>query len=156
MKSVKSNYIYGTAAKKLEYSDDKKNSNILKSEKRSISNYNKLFGVTVLGFVFILFMVIMQRYAKITEINYLYNTKIEKYNDLKNENEKTVIDSEKDIDLGKIKILAEEMGLQMPENNQRIHIMVPKKDFLKVSEDYKKKQSIIKSSFAALFGIDLE
>jgi hypothetical protein len=150
----KNSYIHGNTAKKLEYDLGEKRSEVEKVIKKSKNNYNKLFGVTVLAFVFILVMIIMQRYAEITVMNYEYNEKIESYNELKNENDKIKIDLEKNIDLGEIKLLAEEMGFQEAENDQIVQIVVPKKDFIEISDEYKDKSSILSSSFASLFGID--
>lgn len=138
------NYVYGSTARKLEtpakpiydvYEENK----VLKEKKKARKN-NKVRLKTV-GYVMVIFsccLLMMYRYALITELNYNIS-KLEKiYNEKVNENSRLKIAIEEDTDLDRIKQLAEEkLGMQKPDRYQIVYINVPKSDFTTVSGTYK-------------------
>lgn len=85
------------------------------------------FGLTSKTFiVFLIGLLILFRYASITEINYKVNETTQKYNDLKNQNDRLGVDIAKSVNLQEIRRISEEkLGMQKPGSYQIIHISVP-------------------------------
>ena len=138
-----SNYVYGTAAEKIEY-DVYEHNEVLKEKKRMRNNakakWKGVFGIMI---IFSLCFVLMYRYALITEMS-LTATKSEKeYNEIKNENSRLRVEIEKQTDIDTIKKIAEEkLDMHKPEKNQIVYIYVPKNDYTVVSEDYETKEEL--------------
>ncbi|MCX7746960.1 MAG: cell division protein FtsL [Clostridia bacterium] len=150
MKHTKQTYVYGTAAKKIQY-DVYEENRVLK-EKRLRKRNNKAKVRTVLSILvaFVLGAVVVYRYALITEQNYNLSKLTKNYESLKNENLRYLVDIEKDTDLANIKEIAESrLGMQNPDKYQIVHMKVPKSDYTRVSDTYmnaqKQKNGIIAS-----------
>jgi cell division protein FtsL len=144
-------YIYGTAAKKIEY-DVYEENKVLKRKKQAKSNY-KVQVKTVLCVVaiFAASLVLMYRYAVITDLNYRINDTYKKYNDLRNENSRLSVEIGKDMSLSKVKEVAENrLGMQKPNKYQIVHVRVPKKDVTIVAENYKDYKDVTANTGGAL------
>jgi cell division protein FtsL len=145
-------YVYGSTAQKLEYNVYEENE-LLKAKKRFKSNSKiKRKAVLIVAVIFAACIVIMYRYALITEMNYNISNMEKTYNELRNENSRLKISIEKDMDLERVrKIAAEKLEMQEPDRYQVVHIYVPKNDFTTVAEDYRKdKQNTSDNMFAVL------
>jgi len=132
------NYVYGTAAEKLEYNVYEENK-VLKAKKQAKSSSKvKLRAVCFVLVIFASCLVLMYRFALITELNYNINKLEKEYNLIRNENSRLKLAIEKDMDLNKVKKIAEErLGMQKPDKYQMVYINVPKNDYTKVAESYK-------------------
>jgi len=131
-------YVYGTAAKKIEY-DVYEHNEVLKTKKKVRSNNKaKVKIVFMLMVVFCMFFLMMYRYAVITELNYDIARADGNYNKLKENNARLLVEIEKETDLRKIKEIAEEkLNMQKPDKFQTVYISVPKNDFTVVADAYK-------------------
>lgn len=132
------NYVYGSTAQKLEY-DVYEENKLLKAKKQFKSNSKiKRKAVLIVMVIFAACLVIMYRYALITEMNYNIAKMEKSYNELRNENSRLKLSIEKDMDLERVrKIAVEKLEMQEPDRYQVVHIYVPKNDFTIVAEDYK-------------------
>lgn len=103
---------------------------ILKEIKIKRHNRRIKFGLVAKTIVvFIIGLLILYRYASITEINYKVNSKMKEYNNLKNENDRLSVDIAKSVNLQEIRRIAEErLEMQKPGSYQIIHISVPPVD----------------------------
>jgi len=131
-------YVYGTAARKIEY-DVYEHNEVLKTKKKVRSNNKaKAKIVFMLMVVFCMFFLIMYRYALITELNYDIAKADSDYNKIKENNARLLVEIEKETDLRKIKEIAEEkLNMQKPDKFQTVYISVPKNDFTVVADAYK-------------------
>lgn len=149
---TKDDYVYGAAAKKLEYNVYEENK-VLKAKKKQKSNGRlkmKVIGLVILAFSFAI--VIMLRYAVITELSYKIDKYNTVYNTLKDNNTKKVIDIQSMVDLGNIKKIAEDrLGMQKPDKFQIVYVKVPRTDFTDVSVDNKNEKQIDSSIFNSLY-----
>ncbi|MCX7921313.1 MAG: cell division protein FtsL [Clostridia bacterium] len=129
-------YVYGTAAEKIEYNVYEENV-VLKKKKQQRSNTKAKFKM--IGYILTAFAVcfiIMLRYALITDINYEISQMNKKYNDLRNDNSRLKVALEKEVDLHKVRDVAEtKLGMHKPDKYQVVYIKVPKSDFTKVAEE---------------------
>ncbi|HHV98115.1 MAG TPA: cell division protein FtsL [Clostridiaceae bacterium] len=147
-----SNYVYGTAAEKIEY-DVYEHNQVLKEKKIRRNNakikWKAVFGILV---VFSLCLVLMYRYALITEMSLTAIRSEKEYNEIKNKNSRLRVEIEKQTDINTImKIAEEKLNMQKPEKNQIVYIYVPKNDYTVVSEDYENKEETLnKGMLAAL------
>lgn len=132
------NYVYGTAAEKLEYNVYEENK-VLKAKKQAKSNNKiKLKAVCFVLVIFASCLVLMYRYALITELNYNISKLEKEYNEIRNQNSRLKLAIEKDMDLNKVREIAEKrLGMQKPDRYQMVYINVPKNDCTKVAESYK-------------------
>ena len=132
------NYVYGTAAEKLEYNVYEENK-VLKAKKKARSDgKTKLKVVCVILFMFSCCLVLMYRYALITELNYSVNKLDKVYNELRNDNSRLRMAIDNANDLENIRKVAEErLGMQKPDRYQIVYINVPKSDFTLVADTYK-------------------
>lgn len=132
-------YVYGTAAKKLEY-DVYENNKVLKAKKQQRNNNKvKLRMVFNLVFVFSLVFAMMYRYALITEMNYEIDKLNVQYNKIRDENSRLKLEIEKTMNLASIEKIAEEkLGMQKPDKNQIVYVSVPKNDYTIASDTYGK------------------
>jgi cell division protein FtsL len=128
-------YIYGATAEKLEY-DVYEENKVLKAKKtEKTQNKVKLKMVFNILIVFVLIFSVMYRYALITELNYKINKTNISYNEIKNENSRLKVDVEKQMDLQKIKEIAEKkLGMQKPDKYQIEYVNVPKSDYTRVAD----------------------
>jgi len=146
-------YVYGSTAEKLEYNVYEENE-VLKSKKRYKSYKKaKLKTVAAILFIFAVCMLVMYRYALITELNYNFSKLEKKYNELRNENSTLEVAIENETDLSRIRETAEKkLNMQKPDRSQMVFVRIPKTDCTIVADTYKsdKKSNTGDSMFAML------
>lgn len=123
-------YIQGSAARQLQY--DIYEQNTVLKEKKRYKNNRKVKSRLVLSIVlvFIAGLVVMYRFAVITQLGYDANRREQQYNSLRNENAMLRVQIETGTDLTEIKERAEtELGMQKPDSNQIVYIKVPRNDY---------------------------
>jgi len=134
----RNNYVYGTAAEKIEY-DVYEHNEVLKEKKKYRAN--RLIKVKMVVGILLLFslgLIVMYRYALIAEINSKISSKEKQYEELKNENSRLKVAIENETNLSKITQVAQnELGMQKPDKYQIVYIEVPKTSFTVTSEQYK-------------------
>ena len=134
----RNNYVYGTAAEKIEY-DVYEHNEVLKEKKKYRAN--RLIKVKMVAGILLLFslgLIAMYRYALIAEINFKISSKEKQYEELKNENSRLKVAIENETNLSKITQVAQnELGMQKPDKYQIVYIEVPKTSFTVTSEQYK-------------------
>lgn len=135
-------FIQGTAARQLEY-DVYENNPVLKTKRQAKNNAKaKVKTVFMTLLVFAMGLMIISRYALITETNYKIEGMKETYNTLKNENSVLKVQLERETDLSQIKELAEtKLGMRKPVREQIVYVKVPNKDTTTVSEVMKNDDS---------------
>jgi len=145
-------YIYGTAAKKIEY-DVYEENKVLKRKKEAKYNYKiQLKTVLCIMMIFAASLILMYRYAVITDLNYRIDDSYKKYNGLRNENSRLSVQIGKDMDLSTVKEIAESrLGMQKPNKYQIVYVRVPKTDVTIVSEGYKDVQPNTESAIVMVF-----
>ncbi len=145
------NYVYGTAAEKIQY-DVYEENNVLKAKKKQKAyNKIKLKVVMLILLAFGLCLTVIVRYAMITELNYSINKELKKYNEIKNENSRLKVAIDKDLDLGRIKETAEKkLGMQKPDKYQIVYMKVAKNDYTEVADTYRNVNKANNSMFAAV------
>ena len=138
MVQMKNNYVYGTAAKKIEY-DVYEHNNVLKEKKKYKSNiFLKVKIVAAILLLFLGGLTVMYRYALIADLNYEINNKERNYENLRNENSRIKVAIENQTNLSKIMEIAQnDLGMQKPDRYQILHIRVPKTNYTVTSEQYK-------------------
>ena len=149
MIKTNANYVNGSTAPQIEYNVYEENE-VLKSKKVHRSNYKiKLKLVLAILFVFCCFLLLMYRYAFITELNYSVDLASKNYEKIKNENTLLKIDIEKNLDLNIIRDVAEtKLGMHKPDKYQIVYVKVPKFDVTvlensSVLDDKKEDESIL-------------
>lgn len=147
-----STYVYGTAAEKIEY-DVYQHNEVLKNKKKiRTNNKTKVKVVFTLLLIFAMFSLIMYRYSMITELNYDIAKTEKNYDKIKDENARLLVQIENETDLKKIKEVAiNELGMQIPNKMQTIHISVDKKDFTVVAKEYQDIKQENKSKLPEIF-----
>lgn len=132
-------YIDGTAAKKLEY-DVYEENKVLKAKKTYKTNKkHKIRFVLTLICVFVVGLSVMARYAMITQIGYEISRSRDELKEIRNQNNYLSLQIEKETDLEKIKLAAEQrLGMQTPEKSQIVYVNVPRNDFTIVMNDNSK------------------
>lgn len=141
MKHDGKNYIYGTAAKKIEYDVYEENKVLKQKKQQRINGKAKLKGVLAILVIFAASLLLMYRYALITELNYKVSDLENTYNKIKNENSILRVQIENEMSLSKVKEIAEvRLGMQSPDRYQKIYIRVPKSDITRVAEKYKEEE----------------
>lgn len=121
MKYRKNEYVHGSTARKISQQKEFDYSVKKQPVKRIIkkSNIKSLF--IIICIVFFMLMLLMYRYAILTEINFRYSEKNKEYNELKNENNKLRSEIQSGIDLKIIEEKAKAMGMLKPDRNQIIY-----------------------------------
>lgn len=162
MIQTEKNYVYGTAARKLDqvrkeertYSEESTYKRDKATKNQSKVKANNAIRLKTMGVVILIFvscLIIMYRYALITEINYNLGKLEQRYNEIKNENTRIKIAIEEETDLTRIKKIAEEkLGMQKPDRYQIVYINVPKRDFTKVTKANDEKMMLNDYLLAAL------
>lgn len=123
-------YVQGTAARQVQY-DVYEENKVLKA-KRRYKNNRKVKLKMVLSILVVLGggLLLMQRYAAITQLSYDMNKIEEKYNVLRNENALLRVQIETNTNLTEVKELAEsKLNMKMPDKSQTIYIKVPRNDY---------------------------
>lgn len=133
------NYVYGTAAKKIEY-DVYEQNKVLKEKKNYKSNIAiKAKIIVCIGVLFLFALVVMHRYTQITDMNYRLSGLEKQYEELRNENSRLKLAIEKQTNLSRIMQVAQEnLGMQKPDKYQIVHIRVPKVSYTVAFTDYEK------------------
>lgn len=128
------NYVYGTAAPKIEYDVYTENKVLKAKKKQRANNKVKLKAVFTIMVCFGAFFYIMYMYAQITEVNYKLNKQNKQYTEIKNENIRLKLDIERSLDLNTVKEVAEtRLNMQKPDKSQIVYLKVPKSDITKVA-----------------------
>lgn len=123
-------YIQGSAARQLQYDVYEENT-VLKAKKR-YKSYRKVKFKLVLSILAVLFagLIVMYRFAAITQLSYNINQKEKIYSELRNENSILKVQVETETDLADIKETAEtRLGMQIPDKSQIVYIRVPRNDY---------------------------
>ena len=142
-------YVYGSAARQLEY-DVYEENQVLKAKKTYRSHRKvKLRMVMAILAVFAAGLAVMCRYAIITKISYQINQRQKVYESIRNENSMLRVEIETKTDLNEIKEVAEtRLGMQMPDKSQVVYIRVPRNDYtVLMSSDTGKKNGNVISKF---------
>lgn len=128
------NYVYGTAAEKIQYDVYEENT-VLKQKKKYKSNRGtKLKAVLLIIAAFVMCYFVILRYTVITELNYKIIKESKNYENVRNEYVQLKVDIDKSLDLQKIREIAEKkLGMQKPDRFQMVYVNVPKSDFTKVA-----------------------
>ncbi|HOJ80304.1 MAG TPA: cell division protein FtsL [Clostridiales bacterium] len=123
-------YVYGSAARQLEY-DVYEENQVLRAKKTYRSHRKiKLRMVMAILAVFAAGLAVVCRYAIITKVSYQINQKQKAYEEIKNENSLLRVQIETKTDLNEIKEVAENrLGMQMPDKSQIVYIKVPRNDY---------------------------
>ncbi len=138
MSKAKRNYVYGTSAEKIDYDVYKENRVLKEKRKRRSNNKVKFKIIFNIFLAFSLGIIIILRYAMITEMSYNINMKTKELNNIVNENSRLRVEIENNMNLAKVKEIAEnKLGMQKPDKYQIVYLNIPKGDFSVVSERYK-------------------
>ena len=105
----------------------------------------------MVGKVFILFavgMLVIFRYAQITEIGYNNNKLKAQYEELMNENSRIKVDIEKSINLANVRSIAEDkLNMQKPEEHQIIYVEPEMPDRTDYYGEEEKEKGLFASAF---------
>lgn len=146
-----SNYIYGTAARKIEYVSLSQSPKKKKKIQHKINSKYRFKVLLTILFLFALCMVTMVRYAFITELNYKMEGYNKKYKVIREENSRLRVKNESNMDLESIKEIAENnLGMQKPESYQKVYVKVTKSDFTKVAKNVDDNSGIKEGIFASV------
>lgn len=127
--------MHGTAAEKLTYDVYEENKVLSAKRKQRSNNKVKFRAVCTVLFVFTLGIIVIYRYALLTELNYNIGKQTRIYNDIKNGNIQLKAEIQNGMDLNKVREIAEnKLGMQKPDKYQIVYIRVPKTDVTKVAE----------------------
>ncbi len=123
-------YVNGTAARKLEY-DIYEQNKVLKAKRQYKNNRAAKFRLVLsIMAVFAAGLLIVYRFALITQISYNINESERAYSKMRNENSLIRLQVERDTDLTKIKEAAvTRLGMQKPDKSQIVYVRVPKNDY---------------------------
>jgi cell division protein FtsL len=85
--------------------------------------------------IFAIGMLVLFRYASITELGYRLNEQNKLYEEVSNENKRISVDIARQVNLSDIRRIAEErLKMQEPQSYQIVHIEVPSIDETNVNE----------------------
>lgn len=144
-------YTDGTSAIKHDYDIYSENKVLSKKREYRNNGKNKLQTVCLLLAAFGMGLMLMYRFALITEINYKVTSMETEYNNLRNENSRLKVAIEERLNLTEIKEVAEnKLGMQKPDKYQIIYLNVPKSDFTVVNNEYINNMEAEKGMFASL------
>ncbi|EGD46688.1 cell division protein FtsL [Ruminiclostridium papyrosolvens DSM 2782] len=129
MAETKNEYVHGSLAEKIKY-DPYEDNAILKSKKTARNNKKvKARIVFNIFLVFAMFIVVMFRYAQISQLNYENNILKRDYTKIQNENQLLLIDIQNAMDLKNIRQIAEtKLDMHKPYKSQIVYVSIPKKD----------------------------
>ena len=131
MKSVKVDYVAGTAARKLQsevYIDSQSSDIKPKPTLHTIKNKVNLILAILIIAVLSCFCVI--RYIQITELNYSISKYHKQHENLVNENNRLKVVIESQANLGQIRLVAEDkLGMTIPDKQQIVYVKIPKINF---------------------------
>lgn len=140
MKVKSAGYVYGSAAKKLDYDIYEENPVLKNRKKEKEGNKQKAKILTHVGLCCGLALVMMYRYCLLTEMNYNVNKKYNEYKELQNRNIALKVSIEKEADLLKIKEIAQErLDMQTVKKDQIVYVKVPTSDYIKYGNKDAKK-----------------
>ncbi len=148
---VDENYVYGNTAEKLEvgYSELPqeriiKRKKIIKKTKSNIKAKLKMVSLVLLSFS--LCLILMYRYAIITQLSYDLNKKTASYEKFQDSNTKLQIEIEEQVSLDRVKLVAEEkLGMHKPNKYQIVNVGVPRESYTQIRDGYefaKQKENI--------------
>jgi cell division protein FtsL len=124
-------YEYGSTAPKIKY-DEYQDNTFLKNKRKKISYRKiktKMFLLTLM--VFACGMMIMYRYAMITDMNYQIDAARSKYNRMENDNIFVRMKIQNELDLSKLREVAENrLGMHEPRGDQMVMVNVPREDYI--------------------------
>ncbi len=129
MAETKIDYVHGSLAEKIKY-DPYENNAILKSKKIARDNSRlKVRIILNIFLVFAMFIVVMFRYAQISQLNYESNILKSQYTQIQNENQLLGIDIQNAMDLKNIRQIAEtKLDMHKPAKSQIVYVNLSKKD----------------------------
>lgn len=141
----------GSAARKVRY-DVYEENKVLKAKKQYKRNrIAKLKLVLSILAVFAAGLLIMYRFALITQISYSINESEKQYNELRNKNSLIRMQVERDTDLTNIKEAAiTRLGMHEPDKSQKVYVRVPKNDYTVVLNTPEKADGIEGNVFTAV------
>jgi hypothetical protein len=129
-------YIYGSAAKQIQYDVFEENKILKDKRKKLKSKKMKAKMIFTLLFFFACGMLIMYRYALITDLNYESKEVTSKLNQVKNDNLTIKIRIDNALDIAAVRLAAEnEYQMHKPESYQKVAVMVPKSDYIEKKEN---------------------
>jgi cell division protein FtsL len=151
-------YVYGNTAEELGFEKVEYNvyeENKVLKEKKKYKSYKKTKFRTIVAilFIFSVCLLVMYRYALITELNYKFSEMEKKYNEMRKENSILEVAIENETDLSGIREIAEQkLNMQEPDSSQIVFVNVPKTDYTIVAETYKldKRSNTRESIFTVL------
>lgn len=123
--------IDGTAVRKTQtrYDVYRENEILRQKKKNKVNSKLKLSIFARLAVFFVCAMILMYRFAAITELNYKIGSMNRKIENLRNENARMAIDIEKSADLNYVEEIAvTKLGMQRPLKNQIVYVNIEKKD----------------------------
>lgn len=132
----KSSYVYGSAARKLEYDVYEENS-LLKSKRNNKKNKKSKLQLTMYIAIIATFsLLVMYRYTVITDLGYQIKALESQYQSIKEDNNTLRVQIEKSLELSTIKEIAKtRLGMDVPHKHQIVYVNVPRSDFIYVSEE---------------------
>ena len=140
MDAKRANYVYGSAAKKLDYDIYEQNPILKNRKKEKEGNKEKVKILCHVALCCGLALVMMYRYCLLTEMNYNVNKKYSEYQELQNRNVALKVSIEKEADLLKIKELAQDrLDMQIVKKDQIVYVKVPTSDYVKYGKETTKK-----------------
>ena len=144
-------YINDSTARKLEYNVYEENE-VLKAKKQYKNNRkDKVRVVISVLVVLIAGLVVMYRFALITQLNFNIYKSEKLYYDIRNENMLIRAQVEKDTDLQSIKETAEtRLAMQKPDKSQVVYIKVPRNDYTVVMNVQDKVEQLDGNTFSLL------
>ncbi|HEX2925189.1 MAG TPA: cell division protein FtsL [Ruminiclostridium sp.] len=129
MAATENEYVHGSLAEKVNYDPYEENA-ILKSKRIARNNSRaKVKIVFNIILIFGMFIIVMMRYAQISQLSYDSNILKNQYTKLQSENQLLKIDIENAMDLKNIRQIAEtKLDMHKPDKTQIVYVSVPKKD----------------------------
>lgn len=140
--SKKNYYQYGATAKKLEY-DVYEENDFLRNKRKKIKytqSKTKMFLISL--FLFACGMIVMYRYAIITDLNYNIQDAREAYARIQNDNLVTEMTIQSSLDLSNVRRIAEsDLRMYEPRREEIIIINVSRGDYIH-SSAYSKEEPV--------------
>jgi cell division protein FtsL len=135
-------YEYGSTAQNIQY--DAYNENTTLKNKRKRMSYRKIktkmFVMTLMFFS--CGMMIMYRYALITDMNYQIEDARAKHNRMENDNLMIRMKIQSELDLSKLREVAESrLGMREPRGDQIVKINVAREDYIETVAEKPYKES---------------
>lgn len=142
----------GAAAEKKHIYDVYEENKVLKAKRQYKKNRSAKFKLVLsILAVFAAGLLIVYRFALITQVSYEINSKEKIYNELRNENALTRLQVESNTDLTKIKEAAEtRLGMHKPDKSQMVYVRVPRSDYTVVLNSPEETDKIEGNVFAGI------